>query len=103
MKKRHCFRHTARFAVLLLIVPLLFGLFSADLFARINQETLCTTEESIRRAAVQCYALEGRYPPNLEYLQDRYGISCNNRYYGVDYRFIASNLPPEIYVFLISD
>lgn len=103
MKKLFHFLHKIRFAGLLLVVILLFSLFSEDLFVRMNQETLCTVEESIHRAAVQCYALEGRYPPNLDYLKHHYGISYNSRYYGVDYRFIASNLPPEIYVFPISD
>ena len=28
----------------------------------------------IRRASIQCYALEGNYPPSLKYLTDHYGF-----------------------------
>ena len=31
----------------------------------------------ITRAAIQCYALEGGYPPSLEYLEEKYNILLN--------------------------
>ena len=55
-------------------------------------------EESLRRMTVQCYALEGRYPPNLEYLEKHYGLYYNTDRYWVDYRIFASNLLPDITV-----
>ena len=56
------------------------------------------TEESIRRAAVQCYALEGIYPVNIEYLMDHYGIRPDTSRFIVHYQFIADNLLPDISV-----
>ena len=35
-----------------------------------DQETL---KKAIARASVQCYAIEGRYPPSIEYLEEHYG------------------------------
>ena len=56
------------------------------------------TEESIRRAAVQCYALEGIYPVNLEYLMDHYGIRPDTSRFIIHYQFVADNLLPDISV-----
>ena len=56
------------------------------------------TEESIRRAAVQCYALEGVYPVNIEYLMDHYGIRPDMNRFIIHYQFIADNLLPDISV-----
>jgi hypothetical protein len=56
------------------------------------------TEESIRRAAVQCYALEGIYPVNIEYLKDHYGIRPDTKRFIIHYRFVGDNLLPDIAV-----
>ena len=55
-------------------------------------------EDVVRRAAVACYAAEGMYPPNLEYLEEHYGIQVNHSRYVVDYISIAENLMPDITV-----
>lgn len=55
-------------------------------------------EDVLRRAAVACYAAEGMYPPDLEYLEDHYGIQIDHRRYVVDYIPIAENLMPDITV-----
>ena len=55
-------------------------------------------EKVITRAAVACYAAEGIYPPDLQYLIDHYGIQINTDLYTVIYEAIASNLMPDITV-----
>lgn len=55
-------------------------------------------EDVVRRAAVACYAAEGMYPPNLEYLEEHYGIQVDHSRYVVDYISIAENLMPDITV-----
>jgi len=57
-------------------------------------------EESIRRASVQCYALEGFYPRNLDYLIERYGIMVDRDTYFVHYQYTADNLAPDVTVLL---
>lgn len=54
-------------------------------------------EEAVRRAAVACYSTEGSYPPDLEYLEERYGLKPDPRYI-VHYSIFAENIPPDIVV-----
>ncbi len=60
------------------------------------------TYESIRRAAVQCYALEGVYPVSIDYLTERYGIRPDRNRFIIHYQFIGDNLLPDISVIPIS-
>ena len=55
-------------------------------------------EDSIRRTCVACYATEGVYPPNLDYLQQHYGLQVDQSRYTVFYEIFAENLMPEITV-----
>lgn len=81
-----------------LCVPLAFFLFTGLFGGKVDEETLRLAQQSVQRAAVQCYALEGAYPINLDYLKTRYGVSVDEDRYFVDYRYIASNLMPDIIV-----
>ena len=81
---------------------LFFSLLANQLGRRTALEGLSLAEESIRRAAVQCYALEGAYPADLSYLVDRYGVSVDPERYFVDYQYTASNLMPDITVLPLS-
>lgn len=55
--------------------------------------------QAVRRAAVQCYSIEGMYPSEVEYLEDNYGITIDNEKFFVDYSCMASNIMPEIEVY----
>jgi len=55
-------------------------------------------EEAVRRGAVACYAAEGMYPPDLEYLETHYGIQVDRERYTVVYEVFASNLMPDVTV-----
>ena len=55
-------------------------------------------EDAIRRNAVACYAAEGMYPPDLEYLEEHYGIQNIRERFDVIYQPIAENLMPDITV-----
>lgn len=57
-----------------------------------------TLRDAIRRASVQCYAIEGRYPPSVEYLEENYGIKIDKDRYSVFYSGFASNFMPDITV-----
>lgn len=57
-----------------------------------------TLRDAIRRALVQCYAIEGRYPPSVEYLEENYGIKIDRDRYDVFYSGFASNFMPDITV-----
>ena len=55
-------------------------------------------EDALRRAAVACYAAEGIYPPNVEYMVEHYGLQIDDRRYVVSYTSFAENLMPDITV-----
>lgn len=55
-------------------------------------------EDALRRAAVACYAAEGVYPPNAEYIAEHYGVQTDEERYTVFYEIFADNLMPEITV-----
>lgn len=55
-----------------------------------------TLRDSIMDTAMQCFAIEGYYPPTLEYLQENYGLSINEDDYVVVYVAFASNVPPTV-------
>ena len=60
-------------------------------------------EQAVRRAAVQCYALEGSYPSDLTYLEQHYGLMLNHDRYVVHYQSLGSNLMPQIAVFSLEE
>ena len=45
-----------------------------------------------------CYAAEGVYPPNLDYLKEHYGVQVDDARYVVIYSVFADNLMPDITV-----
>ena len=55
-------------------------------------------EDAVRRSVVACYAAEGIYPPNLEYLEEHYGLQVDRERYTVVYEIFASNLMPDVTV-----
>lgn len=63
-----------------------------------SEEDLRQLEETLRRSCVACYAAEGVYPPNLDYLKDRYGLQIDEKRYTVRYTAFAENLMPDITV-----
>lgn len=87
--------------LLLIVLPLALILASRGLGDRADRENLALAEQAVRRAAVECYALEGWYPDSLSYLVEHYGIHVDTERYLVDYRFVASNLMPDITVLLL--
>ena len=56
--------------------------------------------EAVERSARQCYAVEGVYPPDLDYLRENYGLQVNTRDYVISYEIYASNIPPTVKVVL---
>lgn len=51
---------------------------------------------ALRRDIAECYALEGVYPPDVDYLTAHYGLSYNENLFYVDYRTLGSNLYPDV-------
>lgn len=81
-----------------LLLALLFVLTTA-LSARQNaaRETE-VLDRALRRAIVTCYAVEGRYPPSLDYIDENYGVSVDETRYVVFYDAFAANVMPTVRV-----
>ncbi|MEA5083220.1 MAG: hypothetical protein VB018_03590 [Lachnospiraceae bacterium] len=54
--------------------------------------------EAVAKTAVHCYAIEGQYPKDIEYLEENYGLSYNHDKYTVHYDLTGANLMPSIFV-----
>jgi len=77
----------------------LFCLFALRPVAGRNaEEQRLRIEHAIRRAAVQCYALEGAYPPDVGYLKAHYGVRYDEARFFVHYWAEGANIPPDISV-----
>ncbi|MDR0519093.1 MAG: hypothetical protein LBG82_03460 [Clostridiales Family XIII bacterium] len=62
-------------------------------------ESMEIAKEAIVRATVQCYSLEGRYPPSLGYLEDNYGLTLDRGKYVYHYEPFGENIMPRIGLF----
>ena len=92
-------QHIGSILLILLIIGILLyaAVFSRD-EEKMREEVIESMRESILRQALQCYTVEGVYPPDLEYLEDHYGLLVNRKDYVVSYEVFADNLPPEVRV-----
>ena len=64
-----------------------------------SKENIESVRASIENAVLQCYALEGHYPPNIQYLKENYSIIINEDAYIYHYDIEASNIMPTVLVF----
>lgn len=53
-------------------------------------------ETALNRSIAQCYAVEGVYPPNLQYIEEHYGLIYDHNYFYIDYQPIGSNIMPDV-------
>ena len=51
-------------------------------------------EKALSRDIIECYALEGYYPPNLNYIEEHYGLSYNKSEFFIDYQIEGENIKP---------
>ncbi len=78
------------------------GLFALFLYgvSSVGRTTVDKQEESLRTAMqrdiTHCYAVEGFYPPSLEYIEEHYGLTYDKDRFFVDYQPIGSNIVPNV-------
>lgn len=68
----------------------------AEAQASNEAESRHVLEESINKAVVSCYAIEGRYPENVDYLKENYGLIYDEEKYAIGYIAFADNIMPDI-------
>ena len=87
-------------ASILIFIALIicFVLLITGITAKNNGRELQVVRDAVKNAALTCYAVEGVYPENLDYLREHYQLSYNEEKYHVFYEPLASNLMPSIKV-----
>lgn len=85
----------------ILIPVLVLGLFffSSMIQTKTAEERRIQVENAIQRALNLCYAQEGFYPAQLDYLIDHYGVQIDPNTYFVYYKTIGSNIRPDVSVY----
>ncbi len=84
-------------SVLLLAVVLLLFVIGLNNIQTSNEtEQAKLLERSVTRSITACYALEGAYPPDIEYLTEHYGLVYDEKQYFIDYQYIGANLRPDV-------
>ena len=92
--------HKREIAVILLFVVLVVGVWMliSRLGSSSNEAQTEFVVEAVHNAALTCYAVEGAYPDDLEYLRSNYGLAYDQSRYFVRYESFGSNLMPDISV-----
>jgi hypothetical protein len=78
---------------------------SASFRGNVSENQAQFVADNVRRSAIQCYAIEGRFPSTeagIKYLEDTYGLAIDHTRYRVYYESMASNIVPQIRVVEIS-
>ncbi len=90
-----------RIPISLVVIAIAFLLFFRGL-TMVSGNTLDKQEDALNRALtrgiIQCYAVEGTYPPSLDYLKEHYGLMYDENLFYVDYNAIGSNIRPDVTV-----
>jgi hypothetical protein len=84
--------------VLLCAVILLFITAVGGASEKADSSAISALERAIRRAAVQCYAIEGFYPIELDYLVEHYGVIIDEARFAIYYQADTPNFMPVIIV-----
>ena len=86
---------TVAFFVVLIV---LFNVGINNLTQANEEEALEAVRNAVTRAAIQFYALEGRFPPHLEYLEERFGLQLDHERFEIIYSAFGANVMPQIFI-----
>jgi hypothetical protein len=93
--------------IIIIVVPVLAAVLlvvaSEKIGGRQEHESLKQLETTVRKAVMTCYATEGVYPPNIDYIEEHYGIQIDHDRYGVFYEIFGDNIMPQISVMEIAE
>lgn len=95
MKKK---RIRAGTAIVMIVMIALYWAFAALAGEKATEEARMHLEDAVYQAAVTCYAVEGRYPRDLETLIRDYALRYDKESYIIWYDCFADNVIPDIEV-----
>lgn len=86
--------------ILLVIVILMVTVYAFNSTSSYSsKEDLQRISETISQLSLKCYSIEGKYPKDINYLKEHYGLLLNDDEYQVIYYYEGENLEPQIEVF----
>ncbi len=75
------------------VTLLIFGI--SDYQSKYDEIQIKSIRSAIFDSLITCYALEGKYPEDLHYLVENYGLIMNDNKYIYHYELFGSNILPE--------
>jgi hypothetical protein len=87
-----------RLAIVIVLLVALMVFVSSGVSGQVTTNQTEFLQDAVRRSAVQCFALEGRFPDNVKYLEDNYDLLIDDDRYTVYYEYAGGNLIPQIRV-----
>ena len=86
--------------IILLIVIIMVSIYAFNSTSTYSSnEDLKRVSDTINQLSLKCYSIEGKYPKDIEYLKENYGLLLNDEDYQVIYYYEGANLQPRIEVF----
>ncbi len=86
------------FAAIIVVFSVLLAVTAGSIGQKARDKEADILKDAITSAAAVCYSIEGRYPADLQYIIDNYGVKVNSAAYIVSYEAFAENLMPDIRV-----
>lgn len=77
---------------IIFFIVLIFQIQNIALLTKKQQQI--NLEKALSRDIIECYALEGYYPPDLNYIEEHYGLSYNKSEFFIDYQIEGENIKP---------
>lgn len=98
LKKR--IADSAGFSIMFFVVVMIVFIVGVSMISTTgSRDEKTVLETALNRDIIHCYAVEGYYPPSLEYIEDHYGLTYNHSKYIVDYESIGSNIMPTFAIY----
>lgn len=97
-----------KIVVMVVIMVLLFAVAIASINRMVSvgdEGEIRMIKDAVKNAMLTCFAVEGAFPRELEYLEENYGLNYDKEKYSVRYDYDPefSNLMPEIWVTVMGD
>lgn len=88
---------SVNFSIVFFLAIIIVFIIGVSRFAdsSVNDDRRILTE-AVGRDIIHCYAVEGMYPPSLQYMEDNYGLTYDHSKYIVDYEIFGSNIMPTV-------
>ncbi len=92
----------AKIVAFLAIIGMFWVGFS-EILATSEEQSNKILKESVAKAITACYAIEGIYPPDMDYLEENYGVRVDYNKYYVNYQVFGSNIRPSVQIIKLGD